>query len=79
MSRMTSVTVDVYIDDFDDDDLIEELESRGYKIFNESNLGETDYLDKYECEEILSAIGNNVKIGSPLYNAVEKIRSIRYG
>lgn len=79
MSRTTRVTVDVCMDYFDDDDLIEELEDRGYKIFNESNPGETDYLDKYECEEILSAIGDNVKIGSPLYNAVEKIRSLRYG
>lgn len=76
---MTSVTVDVYIDDLDDDDLIDELEIRGYKIFDESYPGGIDCLDKYECEEILSAIGDNVKIGSPLYNAVEKIRSIRYG
>ena len=34
MYRSVNVDVDVYMGDFDDSDLVEELESRGYKVID---------------------------------------------
>lgn len=38
---MASVSVEVDIDEFDDDDLIEELKSRGYTVEDEGDVLET--------------------------------------
>jgi hypothetical protein len=35
---MAYISVDVDIDEFDDDELIDELESRGYKVFDEDEV-----------------------------------------
>ena len=74
----TTVDVDVNITDFDDKDLIDELEDRGYKIFDESD--ETSpLLNKYDCELILNMIGWDGKPGSELGDVIEKIRNLYYG
>lgn len=74
----TTVDVDVDIGDFEDNDLIEELEDRGYKIFDESD--ETSpFLNKYDCEMILDRIGWNAKPGSELDYVIEKVRNLYYG
>lgn len=82
MVRTTTVTVDVDIDidlgDFDDDDLIEELEDRGYKIFDEDE--ETSLLlNKYDCELILDRLGWDAKPGSEFGDVIEKVRKLYYG
>ena len=81
MSKTTTVTVDVDVDidlyDFSDDDLIEELEDRGYNIFHEEDETLT-LLDKYDCELILNRLGWDAKPGSEFSNVVEKIRKIYY-
>lgn len=84
MSRTVCVTVDTTVDvdvemsDFDDSDLIDELEERGYKIFDEED--ETaPFLNKYDCELILDRIGWDAKPGSELAAAVEKIKRLYYG
>lgn len=35
--RSVTVDVDVYLDDFDDQDLVEELENRGYSCYEDPN------------------------------------------
>lgn len=80
MVRTTTVTVDVDIDlgDFNDDDLIEELEDRGYKIFDEDDVT-SPLLNKYDCELILDQLGWDVKPGSELGDVIEKVRNLYYG
>jgi hypothetical protein len=74
----TTVDVDVELTDFNDDDLIEELEDRGYKIFDEED--ETSpFLNKYDCELILDRLGWDAKPGSEFGYVIEKIRSLYYG
>ena len=50
----TDVDVDIGIEDFDDDDLIEEVESRGYKVY-ESHTPEEKNLSTLadEMEEVV--------------------------
>jgi hypothetical protein len=72
------VTVDVDLDGFDDQELIDELESRGYKIFDEEE--ETaQFLNKYDCELILDRLGWDAKPGSEFGDVIEKVRSLYYG
>ena len=63
MGRMRTVTVDVdvYVDDvirdIDDDELIDELEERGYYIFKEEALEEVlDKDDWRKLEEIITSL-----------------------
>ena len=63
MGRMRTVTVDVdvYVDDvirdIDDDELIDELEERGYYIFKEEALEEVlDKDDWRKLEEIVTSL-----------------------
>lgn len=74
----TTVDVDVDVGDFYDDDLIEELEDRGYKIFNENDIT-SPLLNKYDCELILNRLGWDAKPGSDLGYVIEKVRNLYYG
>jgi hypothetical protein len=75
---MPYIDVNVDLDEFDDQELIEELESRGYKIFDEED--ETaPFLNKYDCELILDRLGWDAKLGSEFGDVIEKIRSLYYG
>lgn len=74
----TTVDVDVDINEFEDDDLIEELEDRRYKIFHENDES-SPFLNKYDCELILDRLGWDAKPGSELEGAIQKIRCIYYG
>jgi len=46
-------TVEVCLEDFSDNDLIEELEERGYEIEQEGNLYLTDEERDWVCETII--------------------------
>ena len=64
------VDVEVAISDFDDDDLIEEIESRGYTVLDAI----CEPFTSEELETMQTLIdGQNPKIGSVLYNIREKI------
>lgn len=62
-----TVTVDVYLDHFDDDDLIEEIESRGYEIVSQ------DALSAEEIQVILDLVAR-AKPGTIEYDIYEKLR-----
>ena len=51
-----NVEVEVYLDDFDDDDLIDEIESRGYEVFTKNasraNAGESVEFPNKSVEEL---------------------------
>lgn len=71
---MAYVTVDVDIDNFDDDELIEELECRGYQVIDNSGELESSHLNEYEIDAILrvfkdSALGT---IGHEIYEKLRK-------
>lgn len=61
MSRYISVEVEVSITDIDDDDLIDELESRGYKVSvkaepESDGLSNDPYFDREELERLFMAV-----------------------
>jgi formiminotetrahydrofolate cyclodeaminase len=63
------VDVDVDLDKFDDDELVEELESRGYTVTDEPRV-----LDAEETEVLLKLIDDQDPApGSQLYFIREKI------
>lgn len=74
----TDVDVDVDLGDFNDRDLKEELESRGYKVISEEDR-EHEILDKYECELILNELGWDNDPGSDLGFVAKKIMDVYYG
>jgi hypothetical protein len=84
MSRTVSLTVDTTVDvdvdmsDFEDFELIEEIEARGYIIYDSSNPDEP-LLSKHDCEAILERVGWDAKPGSDLDSAISKIKSLYYG
>lgn len=66
---MPYIEVHVDLDEFDDEELIEELETRGISI--ETNIFSRDEID------LLLKILDNPSIGSPSYFIAEKLKSIR--
>jgi len=61
--KRMSVEIDIDLDDFDDDELKEELEARGFAVFDEENSNELDKFtfDRSDIEDIayLIASGNS--------------------
>ena len=67
------VDVDVELEDFDDDELVDELESRDYVVYHK-NDGRDDFLSKEERHALLMLIdSHNPDVGSPMYFIREKI------
>lgn len=66
-----SIDVDVNLDHFDDDDLIEELEERGYTILSET--GDNNQLTTDEIHAILDMCSRG-KPGTIEYEIYEKLR-----
>lgn len=44
----TSVDVEVYLEEFDDDSLVDELESRGYRVYEKNSKEQQNLLEKLE-------------------------------
>jgi hypothetical protein len=65
------MSVNVDLDNFDDDDLIEELEERGYTILSESE--ENNQLTDIEIGAILTMCARG-KPGTIEYEIYEKLR-----
>jgi hypothetical protein len=78
MSVDTTVDVDIDMNKFNDDELIEEIEERGYQVFLK-DAADFPLLNKYDCEAILNHIGWDAGPGSELAATLEKIRSLYYG
>jgi hypothetical protein len=75
MANIT-VDVDVELDEFDDDELVEELEHRGYNV--SKNSIEMDALDKYEFDFLLDLVDKNNK--DVYTNRVrDKLHTLRHG
>ena len=67
------VDVDVELEDFDDDELVDELESRDYVVYHK-NDGRDDFLSKEDRHALLMLIdSHNPDVGSPMYFIREKI------
>lgn len=73
--KSVTTTVEVYLDDFDDDVLIEELECRGYTI---SKTADPSLLDEvivwYKRGNIKEALYQLEKIEPELYGISEKVK-----
>ena len=67
---MAYVTIDIDLKEFDDDDLIDELEGRDYKIIDST---EEDQLTDDEITAILERFQMSLP-GSVGYNIYEKLR-----
>lgn len=70
-----TVDVDIDVDEFDDDDLIEELERRKYYVSREP-IPEMSALDKYEVEYLLDLVDKAEKKFYSHYNLREKLRTL---
>jgi len=69
----TTVNVDIGLDEFEDDELIEEIEGRGYTVNNQKDYIQP--LDRNDIEILINFIGEQ-PIGSDLWNISEKIYQI---
>lgn len=74
-----TVDVDVDLDQFDDDELAEELESRGYFVSKDTRFDEPDALDKYEVEYLLDLVDKSEKKYYTHYTLREKLNNLRWG
>ena len=73
MSRnYVTIDVDVYLDEFDDDTLIEELEDRGYMVV-EGESDEDQRLTEEEIDVILKLLTVH-DVGTTEYSIYEKLR-----
>jgi hypothetical protein len=70
----TYVDVDVDFDDFDDSEIVEELESRGYNVSKEST--EMQAFDKYEIEYLLDLVDKNEKRDYNYYRVRDKLNNL---
>lgn len=66
---MAYVNVEINLEEFDDDQLIEELEDRGYTVDDPTDSG----LTSYEIDIIVDVFAGS-KPGSPEYVIYEKLR-----
>lgn len=46
----TNIEVEVYLDEFDDDDLIDEIESRGYRVYEKNSKNQQSLLEALEAD-----------------------------
>lgn len=74
---MSVITVEVGVDEFSNDDLIEELESRGFYVPEEPF--EDHGLDKYELEWLLGLIDHAAPRTYVCASVRHKLHKLRYG
>lgn len=68
-----NVEIDVELDEFDDQELIDELESRGWYVGEEKDWKPEEPLTREEKDVIMNMMGIG-KVGSIEYNIYEKLR-----
>ena len=71
-----TVDVDIDLDEFDDDEIVEELEARGYNVQKEPL--ENNELDKFEFDFLLDLVDKN---NTDVYtNRIrDKLHKLRHG
>ena len=71
-----TVDVDIDLDEFDDDEIVEELQARGYNVKKEPL--EKDELDKFEIDFLLDLVDKN---NTDVYtNRIrDKLHKLRHG
>jgi hypothetical protein len=69
---MAYATIEVNLDDFDDDDLIDELEGRNYLVFDSTEVA-NDKLTSDEITAILERFQMSIP-GTVGYDIYEKLR-----
>lgn len=71
----TEVEVDVDMDDFNDEDLIDELETRGYNVSRKYKIDDIEnVIDWYKRGNIKEALIQLEKIVPNLYGISEKVK-----
>lgn len=73
-----TVDVDVDLDEFSDDELVEELESRGFNVSDEP-IPETEAFDKYEIEYLMDMLDKSEKRDYNYYKIRDKLNNLRWG
>lgn len=73
-----TVDVDVDLDEFSDDELVEEMESRGFDVSKEIKY-RPDALDKYEVDYLLELVDKAEKKHYNHYTLREKLHHLRWG
>lgn len=67
------VDVDVDLEDFEDDDLVEEVKSRGYVVYDENDVNPFEFTPE-EIDTLKQLIDEqDPKVGSVLYFIREKL------
>lgn len=72
---MAYVTVDVDLDEFDDDEIVDELEHRGYYVSKEEPA---EGFDKYDWELLLELV-DKAEQNVYTYRVRDKLMKARYG
>lgn len=73
-----TVDVDVDLDEFSDDELVEEMESRGFNVSNDP-IPEMEAFDKYEVDYLLELVDKAEKKHYNHYTLREKLHHLRWG
>lgn len=71
----TYVDIDVDLDHFDDDELVDEMEHRGYQVFTEGR--EVESFDRYDWQTLLELLDQQPRT-IELDRVREKILGARY-
>lgn len=71
-----TVDVDVDLDEFSDDELVEEMESRGFDVSKEIKY-RPDALDKYEIEYLIDLVDKTEKRDYNYYRIRDKLNNLR--
>lgn len=61
----TSVDVEVYLEEFDDDDLINEIKDRGYEVYNKNEVKKARDADTKFYDKSISDLYNTYMTCSP--------------
>jgi broad-specificity NMP kinase len=69
-----SISVDVYFDEFDDEDLIEELEGRGYTVDKEEDNYLQEVIDWYKRGDVKEALIQLERVEPQLFGISEKVK-----
>jgi hypothetical protein len=72
--RSVSTTVDIYLDDFDDGDLIEELADRGYTVDKEEDNYLQEVIDWYKRGDVKEALIQLERVEPELFGISEKVK-----
>ena len=61
----TTVDVEVYLEEFDDDDLIDEVKSRGYEVYDKGEVKRVRHADTEFYDKSISDLYNTYMTCSP--------------